>query len=137
MAKALEGFRDFVLRGNVIDLAVGVIIGASFTGIVNAFVEGIVNPGLGMLVGEPNFDNLAVFGIQYGLVITAIINFLLVAAVLYFVLVLPMNRLMERREAAIAAKAATEAAAAAAAPPEPSAEERLLTEIRDALVAKN
>lgn len=136
MAKVLEGFRDFVLRGNVVDLAVGVIIGASFSTIVNAFVTGIVNPGLAALVGEPNFDDLLIGPIHYGLVVTAVVNFLLTAAVLYFCLVLPMNRMMERRAAALAAKEAKEAAVAAETPVEPSVEERLLTEIRDALRAR-
>lgn len=136
MAKALEGFRDFILRGNVVDLAVGVIIGASFKTIVDAFVEGVVNPGLALLVGEQNFDDLLLGPIHYGVVITALVNFLLTAAVLYFFLVLPMTRFMQRREELAAQKAAAEAAEVAAAPPEPSAEEKLLIEIRDALLAQ-
>lgn len=131
MASVLHGFRDFVLRGNVVDLAVGVIIGASFKTIVDAFVEGVVNPGLAALVGKPNFDELLLGPIHYGLVVTALVNFLLTAAVLYFFLVLPMNKFMEKRAAA----------EAAAAPPEvpagPSAEQVLLTEIRDALRAQS
>lgn len=138
MASVVQGFRDFILRGNVIDLAVGVIVGASFKTIVDAFIAGIVNPGLGALVGDQNFDELALGPINYGLVVTALINFLLTAAVLYFFLVLPMNKFMERRAAAAAAAAAK---IAALAPPAeaaaPSTEEVLLTEIRDALRAQN
>lgn len=136
MANVVEGFRDFILRGNVVDLAVGVIVGAAFKSIVDAFVAGIVNPGLGVLVGEPNFDALTAGPIQYGLVVTAAINFLLIALVLYIFLVVPMNRMMEHRAARQAAKEAAENANKAPEVVEPSVEEKLLTEIRDALVAK-
>jgi large conductance mechanosensitive channel len=118
----LKGFRDFILRGNVVDLAVAVIIGAAFKTIVDKFVEGIVNPLLGYLVGKPNFDDALIVGpLKIGLVLTATLNFVLVAAVIYFLLIVPMNRMMKKEEPA------------PAPPPEPSAEEKLLTEIRDLL----
>src|SRR5690625_400433 len=123
MKKVLEGFKEFVLQGNVVSMAVGIIIGAAFGKIVDAFVKGIIDPLLGALVGEPNFDQLHVGPINYGLVVTAAINFLLVAAVIYFFFVDPMNKLLEKEEEE-----------AAEAPPEPTREEILLEEIRDALV---
>lgn len=124
MKGVLGGFKEFVLQGNVVSMAVGIIIGAAFGKIVDAFVAGIVDPLLGALVGEPNFDTLMLGPINYGLVVTAAINFLLVAAVIYFVFVVPMNRLMAKEEAE----------EEAAPEPEPSREEVLLEEIRDALV---
>ncbi|HEX4156475.1 MAG TPA: large conductance mechanosensitive channel protein MscL [Acidobacteriaceae bacterium] len=95
-----KGFRDFVLRGNVMDLAVAVIIGAAFTGIVTALTTNIINPMLGAVIGKPNFDFLIghVNGgeIKYGTFITAVINFLILAFVIYFLLVLPTQYLLKK-----------------------------------------
>ena len=96
----LKGFRDFVLRGNVMDLAIAVIIGAAFTAIITALTANIINPLLGALISKPNFDYLVanVHGgeIKYGTFLTAIINFLLIAAVVYFFLVLPTQYLLKK-----------------------------------------
>ena len=96
----LKGFRDFILRGNVMDLAVAVIIGAAFSAIIKALTDNIINPMLGAIVGKPNFDYLVLTlhggKIQYGTFITAIINFLLIASVVYFLLVLPTQYLLKR-----------------------------------------
>ena len=96
----IKGFRDFVLRGNVMDLAVAVIIGTAFTAIVTALTTNIINPLLGAVIGKPNFDYLiaTVNGgqIKYGTFLTAIINFLLIAGVVYFFLVLPTQYLMKK-----------------------------------------
>lgn len=96
----LKGFRDFILRGNVMDLAVAVIVGAAFTAIVTALTTNIINPLLGAVIGKPNFDYLVahVNGgvIEYGKFITAVINFLLIAFVVYFFLVLPTQYLLKR-----------------------------------------
>jgi large conductance mechanosensitive channel len=96
----LKGFRDFILRGNVMDLAVAVIIGAAFTAIVTAMTEKIINPLLGALIGKPNFGYLVghINGgeIRYGDFLTAIVNFLLIAAVVYFFLVLPTQYLLKK-----------------------------------------
>jgi large conductance mechanosensitive channel len=96
----LKGFRDFVLRGNVMDLAVAVIIGAAFTAIVTSMTANIINPLLGAVIGKPNFDYLVghVHGgvIEYGKFFTAVVNFLLLAAVVYFLLVLPTQYLLKR-----------------------------------------
>lgn len=96
----LKGFRDFILRGNVMDLAVAVIIGAAFTAIVTALTTNIINPLLGAVVGKPNFDYLILHihggAMEYGKFITAVINFLLIASVVYFFLVLPTQYLIKR-----------------------------------------
>ena len=109
----LKGFRDFILRGNVMDLAVAVIIGAAFTAIVNALTANIINPLLGAIIGKPNFDYLVahVHGgiIEYGKFFTAIVNFLLIAAVVYFLLVLPTQYLLKRFHPVAAAPPATKA----------------------------
>jgi len=95
-----KGFRDFILRGNVMDLAVAVIIGAAFTAIITALTTNIINPLLGAVIGKPNFDYLTAHlhggEIKYGTFITAIINFLLIASVVYFFLVLPTQYLLKR-----------------------------------------
>jgi large conductance mechanosensitive channel len=97
----LKGFRDFIMRGNVVDLAVAVVIGAAFGAVVKAFVDNILTPIIAAIFGKPDFSNL-VFTVngsafRYGLFINALISFLLVAAAIYFVVVLPMNKLAERR----------------------------------------
>ncbi len=96
----LKGFRDFILRGNVMDLAVAVIIGAAFTAIVTALTNDIINPLLGAFIGKPNFDYLIanVNGgkVLYGAFLTAVVNFLILAAVVYFFLVVPTQYLIKR-----------------------------------------
>jgi large conductance mechanosensitive channel len=96
----IKGFRDFVLRGNVMDLAVAVIIGAAFTAIVTALTTDIINPFLGAFIGKPNFDYLIlnVHGgeVKYGAFLTAIVNFLILAGVVYFFLVLPTQYLLKK-----------------------------------------
>jgi large conductance mechanosensitive channel len=131
----IQGFKEFISRGNVIDLAVAVIIGAAFSAIVTAVVEHIVNPLIGALVPSGDLAGWVIpiqgifatanFGI--GAVISAIINFLAVAAVVYFALVLPMNKMAERRAAKLGV-----------VEDEPAAptQEELLAEIRDLLAAQ-
>ncbi len=96
----LKGFRDFILRGNVMDLAVAVIIGGAFTAIVTALTANIINPLLGAIIGKPNFDYLVFHlhggEIKYGAFLTAVVNFLLIAAVVYFFLVLPAQYLLKK-----------------------------------------
>lgn len=126
----LQGFKEFIARGNVVDLAVGVIIGAAFGKVVTAFVDKFINPLIGALFGEPNFDTVMQFHVngatvQPGAVVTAVINFLIVAAGIYFLIVVPMNKLAARRKAED-----TE-------PEAPSDDVRLLTEIRDLLQTRN
>ncbi|HSU20239.1 MAG TPA: large conductance mechanosensitive channel protein MscL [Acidobacteriaceae bacterium] len=96
----LKGFRDFVLRGNVMDLAVAVIIGAAFTQIVTALTDNIIKPLLGATIGKPDYGYLVVYvhggKIMYGNFITAVINFLILAAVVYFFLVVPTQYLLKK-----------------------------------------
>ena len=96
----LKGFRDFVLRGNVMDLAVAVIIGAAFTAIVTALTQNIISPLIAAFVGKPNFDSMVwnVNGglVKYGTFLTAVVDFLILAAVVYFFLVLPTQYLLKK-----------------------------------------
>lgn len=96
----LKEFRDFVLRGNVIELAVAVVIGAAFGALVTAFVSSLITPLIAAIGGEPDFSELA-FTINgsrftYGVFINAVIAFLLIAAVVFFFVVRPLNALMAR-----------------------------------------
>jgi large conductance mechanosensitive channel len=91
----LKGFREFILRGNVIDLAVAVVIGAAFGAVVTAFVGNILTPLIAAIVGKPDFSALMLHlngsEIKYGLFLNALISFLLIAAAVYFTMVAPMN----------------------------------------------
>ncbi|MFU8872252.1 large conductance mechanosensitive channel protein MscL [Micromonospora sp. SL4-19] len=125
----LKGFKDFIMRGNVVDLAVGVVIGAAFTGVVTAFTTSFLKPII-KLVGGGNDQFAGAWEISRGNFmdwagfINAAITFLITAAVLYFLVVYPMNRLAERRRRGEEPP-----------PKAPSEEIKLLTEIRDALLA--
>lgn len=114
----LKGFRDFITRGNVIDLAVGVILGLAFGGIVDSLTKDIIAPVLGMLGGKADFSEYRPGGIGIGSFVTAVINFLIKAAGLYFLIVLPFNRLAARIS------------------PPPPPQENFLKEIRDLLRAQ-
>ncbi len=111
----LKGFRDFVARGNVVDLAVGVVIGVAFSGIIDSLVKDIITPIIGMLGGQPDFSAIKVGSVGLGNFLNAVIAFLIKAAGIYFLIVLPFGRF-----------------AARLAPPAP-AQEVLLREIRDLL----
>ncbi|HUO56416.1 MAG TPA: large conductance mechanosensitive channel protein MscL [Candidatus Paceibacterota bacterium] len=96
----VKGFRDFIIRGNVVDLAVGVIIGAAFTAVVQGLVKDLITPLIAAIVKQPNFSNL-VFTINgsqfmYGDFINAVVVFFIDAVALYFFVVLPVNKLMNR-----------------------------------------
>lgn len=101
----LKGFRDFILRGNVMDLAVAVILGAAFNGIVTSLVNDMLTPLIAAVGGKPDFGSLILNlhggHIRYGNFLNAVVNFLIVAAVIYFGVVLPMNRLMARLKPAV------------------------------------
>ncbi|MGP9615413.1 large conductance mechanosensitive channel protein MscL [Arthrobacter sp. AOP36-A1-22] len=124
----LQGFKDFVMKGNVVDLAVAVVIGGAFATVIDAFVNSVLMPLISVLVGTPNFDNFLAVGpehaIKIGVLLTAVVNFLLVAAAIYFVVVMPMNKMIERRNARLGIL-----------PEEVEADPQvaLLTEIRDSL----
>jgi large conductance mechanosensitive channel len=130
----IKGFKEFILRGNVIDLAVAVVIGAAFTVIVNAIVAGLINPLIALLFQADSLDAVGptVTGLNgnevffpIGAIVGAVINFLAVAIVVYFVFVYPMNRMKERA----AARAGISAEEAAELP----TEQELLVQIRDLL----
>ena len=120
----LKGFKDFILRGNVIDLAVAFIMGAAFNEVVKALVNSILMPAISMVVGVQNYDNFLAFGdVKVGVFLTAVVNFLLVAAALYFAVVMPMKKLNAR----VSKKKAEDME---------DTELSLLKEIRDSLTTK-
>lgn len=131
----LQGFKEFITRGNVLDLAVAVVIGAAFSAVVNGLVDGFIMPLISWLVGAPDFSGLSfkvpnwqgettVF--PYGLFVQAVIMFLLIAAAIYFFVIVPINKLQSLR------KKPEEVVEEAAAE-----EVVLLTEIRDLLRAQS
>lgn len=101
MTEMLKGFKDFISRGNVVELAVAVVIGAAFGALVTSLVENLVTPLIAMIFGEPDFGGLSftINGSQfmYGSFLNALFAFLTIAAAIYFLVVLPINRLEERR----------------------------------------
>ncbi|HEY7925711.1 MAG: large conductance mechanosensitive channel protein MscL [Burkholderiales bacterium] len=119
----LKGFRDFLMRGNVVELATAVIIGAAFGGVVDGLIKGIIDPLIAVFApGEvKQLENALLLGpFKIGLVVSAVINFLLKAAIVYFLIVKPFANLSARL-------------AGAKAPAAPPPEVQLLTEIRDLL----
>ena len=131
----INEFREFISRGNVLDMAVGIIVGGAFTSIVTALVDNIITPIIGMISGSVDFSSLSVTvgsaNLQYGAFIQAVINFLLVAFVLFMVL-----KAVNTAAAKAQALVKKEEEEKAEAPAEPSDEVKLLTEIRDALMKK-
>jgi large conductance mechanosensitive channel len=126
----LAGFKEFIFRGNVIDLAVGVIIGAAFGTIVTSMTEDVITPLIGMAGGQPDFSAITAGPIQLGKFINAVVAFLITAAALYVLIVAPMNKFKKMQEQRAAA------AAGPAPEPETPADIKLLEEIRDLLKAK-
>jgi large conductance mechanosensitive channel len=96
----LKGFRDFILRGNVVDLAVAVILGVAFNAIVTSLVSDVLNPLIAATIGKPDFSsvvlNIGSGHIRIGSFFNAVISFLIVATVVYFAIVLPLNHLQSR-----------------------------------------
>ncbi len=128
MKKFLEEFKSFAMRGNVMDLAVGVIVGGAFGSITTSLIDDIIMPVVGIFVSESSFADLSLevggAAITYGNFIQAVLNFLIMAYVV-FCMVKAINKLHR-----------TEPEAAPSPPPAPSKEEQLLTEIRDLLKEK-
>jgi large conductance mechanosensitive channel len=127
----MKEFRDFAMRGNVVDMAVGIVIGAAFGKIITAFVNGVLMPPIGLLVGGVDFSELsmtlqeasgdvAAVTLNYGAFIQTVVDFIIIAFAIFMV-VKAMNKMKKKEEAK------------PAAPPKPSTEETLLTEIRDLL----
>jgi large conductance mechanosensitive channel len=136
----IKEFKAFAMRGNVVDMAVGIIIGAAFGKIITSLVNDVIMPPIGMLVGNIDFSNMAILLKQetvdaagttipavtlgYGMFINTVINFLIVALAI-FAVIKAMNSMKKKEQAA-----------PPAAPPAPSAEEKILVEIRDILKSK-
>ncbi|MEQ9105527.1 MAG: large-conductance mechanosensitive channel protein MscL [Rhodothermales bacterium] len=131
----MKEFKEFAMRGNVVDMAIGIIIGGAFGKIVSSFVADVIMPPIGLLIGGVDFSELAyvlkeataeaeAVTISYGVFVQSVIDFVIIAFAIFMV-VKGMNRMKKKEEAA--------PEPAPAAPPEPSAEEKLLTEIRDLL----
>lgn len=122
----IKGFKDFLLRGNVVDLAVAIVVGTAFVAVVNAFAEDFIGGIIGAIGGTPDFGNAGFTvnesKIVLGTTVTALINFVIVAFAVYFFVVVPVNRLMERRRAGQEAEVTA-----------PSEDIVLLQEIRDLL----
>ena len=142
-----EGFKKFIARGNMIDMAVGVVMGGAVTTVVNAIVNSVINPFIAMIFGKPNMDGLLAITfngatVSFGAVLGAILNFLIIAVAVYFCTLVPINKFRDMTEALLAKtklaeqKKADEEAASA----EPTAEEQtvlLLQQIRDELAKQN
>lgn len=135
-----SGFKAFILRGNVVELAVAVVVGTAFTALINSIVTAVINPAIGALFSAESLSTAFVVKIptlqgesadlMFGAVLAALLNFLIVAAVVYFALVMPMNFLAKRAEAA------RQAGEPVAAADEPPTELELLGEIRDLLARR-
>jgi large conductance mechanosensitive channel len=129
--KMVKEFKEFAMRGNVMDMAVGIIIGAAFGKIISSFVANVLMPPLGLLIGHVNFSDLSIVlkkaaadspavVLGYGLFVQALADFVIIAFAI-FVVIKAMNSMKKKQ------------AEAPAAPPEPPAQEKLLAEIRDLL----
>jgi large conductance mechanosensitive channel len=99
----LNGFKEFIARGNAVDLAVGLVIGAAFGAVVTSIVDNLITPLIAAIFGKPDLSHVLAFKLNgadfsLGAILTAIINFLLVALAVYFCVVLPLNKLAERRK---------------------------------------
>ena len=122
----LQRFKDFLLRGNLVELAVAFVLGGAFGQVVSSLVSDVVTPLIGTLGGAPDFSAIKLGPIALGKFINALVNFLVVAAAIYFLVVTPMDELAKRRKRE----------EAPAAPPEPPEEVKLLREILEELRKK-
>lgn len=128
----ITGFKNFILRGNVVDLAVAVVIGAAFSAVVTALVDGLLNPLVALIAGDTDLTQVLTWTvgpagtvISIGLVLDALLKFLLVALAIYLFIIVPMNRLAERRKAGVEPE-----------PEGPPEDVLLLQEIRDLLASR-
>lgn len=126
----ISGFKNFILRGNVVDLAVAVVIGAAFSSVVTALVDGLLNPLVALIVGNTDLTQVLTWTVNdtrfsIGLILDALLKFLLVALAIYLFIITPMNRLAERRKVG-----------AEPEPTSPPEDVILLQEIRDLLAAQ-
>lgn len=144
----LDGFKKFIARGNMVDMAVGVVMGAAVTSVVNALVDSIINPLVAAIFGKPDLSktwNWTITNwagensvISFGSVLNALLNFLIIAAAVYFCIVVPINKLRDMSEKAMA-KMKKDNEDVAASEPDLSPEEQtviLLQDIRNSLAAQ-
>ncbi len=122
----LKGFREFIMKGNLVDLAVAFVLGLAFAGVVEGLVKGLINPIVAAIFGKPDLTGVGTFTIgkgefSVGTFLDPLVNFIIVAAAVYFFVVVPVNKMMARFQ-----KPAEEVAAG-------PTEVELLTEIRDSL----
>ena len=138
----IDGFKKFISRGNMIDMAVGVVMGAAVTAVVNSIVKNLINPLIAMIFGKPNMDGLLAFTfngatVSFGAILGEVLNFLVVAAAVYFCILVPINKLRDMSEELIAkAKGEEDAKVEKEQEEKLSNEEQtvlLLREIRDQL----
>ena len=130
MRSVLEGFKNFIMRGNVVELAVAVVIGAAFTALINSIVNGLFTPLIAAILGSTDLSKAGKFEVNNaifypGMVLDGLIKFLVIAVAVYFVIVLPLNKLAERRARGIEPEVAAIAM-----------DTLLLQEIRDLLAAQ-
>lgn len=133
----LAGFKTFIMRGNVVDLAVGIVIGAAFGAVVTSLVDNILNPIIAKIFGQPDLSGVLAWKLteahgdvpanilSIGAVVGAVLSFVIVAAAVYFAIVMPLNTLAERRKSTRVVE-----------PEAPAADVALLTEIRDLLARR-
>ncbi len=119
-----KGFRDFILRGPLIELAVAVVIGTAFGQVVASFVSDVLMPAIGALGQIPDFSAIKVGPVSIGKFINAVVNFLIIAAAIYFLVILPVSRLKKKKDTSVS-------------PPEPAEEVKLLRAILDELKRKS
>lgn len=130
MRSVLNGFKDFIMRGSVVELAVAIVIGTAFTALINSVVTGLFNPLIAAILGSTHLTGAGQFTVNNavflpGLVLDGLIKFLVIAAAVYFVIVLPLNKLAERRKKGLEPE-----------PEAPAEDILLLQEIRDLLAAR-
>lgn len=130
MRSVLTGFREFIMRGNVVELAVAIVVGTAFTALINSIVAGLFTPLIAAILGSTDLSSAGQFEINNaifmpGLVLDGLITFLVIAAAVYFVIVLPLNKLAERRRKGLVPE-----------PAAPAEDVLLLKEIRDLLAAR-
>jgi large conductance mechanosensitive channel len=129
----LKGFKEFLLRGNILDLAVGIVVGGAFTGVVNGLLNGILNPLIAAIFGQPDISSVGRFQIN-GAVFSlgefgqALLNFLIIATTLYFLVVVPVKRLSD-----LGKKIGAKTPPATTADPAPTPELEVLRDIKDIL----
>ncbi|MEP7766040.1 large conductance mechanosensitive channel protein MscL [Sanguibacter sp. 25GB23B1] len=131
MKNVLNGFKEFIMRGNVIDLAVAVVIGSAFAVVVKSLVDGFITPLVAAVFSKPNLRSTMTFEINdaifsFGLILDAIINFLFVAAAIYFFIIVPINHLQSLRKRGLVEE-----------PESPPEDVLLLQQIRDLLQAQS